>query len=141
MEPITIGLLIATAVAGTATAVQQKKSAEYQADVLEKQAEDEETQARERELIRKQKINKVLSAQIAGLGASGITSEGSPQLIATESIRQESLGDLAETSNRSGRSNLLKNKANATRQLGKMQSGVTLLNTAVKSGLMYEGTL
>ena len=102
---------------------------------LKKQAKDEETQARERELQRKTKINKILAAQIAGLGASGISAEGSPQLIAQESLREESLAGLADVATRSGRERNLSAQGSAARKLGNINAATGLLSTASNIGI------
>ena len=121
--------LVLAVLAGAGSAYQQKKAGDFQSAALKKQAKDEEIEARERELVRKTKINKVLAAQIAGLGVSGISAEGTPQLIAQESIRAESLGSLAQESNRSGREQTLLNSASAARTLGGLNAATTILST------------
>lgn len=128
MDPVTIGLII-TAIAGAGSAYQQKQSADYQEDVAKYDAEQVTVEARERELVRKEKINKVLAAQIAGLGASGITSEGSPQVLAVNNIRQESLDGLASDATRAGQQNSLLSQGSAARELGNLQAATTLIGT------------
>jgi hypothetical protein len=128
MDPITIALML-TAIAGAGSAYQSKQAGKAQSAAFKAQAKDEETAARERELARKQKINKVLAGQIAGLGVSGISAEGSPQFIAQESIKAADLGSLADEATRSGRERNLLNQASASRSLGNLQAATTLLST------------
>lgn len=125
----------AVAAAGAvAGAVQAKKQGKFQERTLKRQAENEEVEARERELQRKTKINKILAAQIAGLGASGISAEGSPQLIATESLREESLAGLADVATRSGRERNLSAQGSAARKLGNINAITGLLSTGASIG-------
>lgn len=125
------------AVGAVAGAVQTRKTGKFQEKMAKKQAADEETEARERELQRKKKINKVLAAQIAGLGASGITAEGSPQLIATESLREESLAGLADVATRSGRERNLLAQGRAARKLGNLSAATNLISSAASIGIGY----
>lgn len=128
-EPITTAALVITALAGAGAAYQQHEAGKYQEKLSKYQAKQAETEARERELVRKQKINKVLAAQIAGLGASGISAEGSPQLIASESVRQESLEGLADVATRSGQQRMLLSQGQNARRLGNLQAATSLLKT------------
>jgi hypothetical protein len=126
--------MIAMAIIGTGVSVDaQKKSSDAQESAFKRQADEEESASRERELARKEKVNHILAAQIVGLSASGITGEGSPTTIATESVRQESLEGLADVATRSGRKRNLTNQASAARSLGNINAistGITGLSNA-----------
>ena len=120
MDPITIGLIL-TAIAGLASANQQKVAGKVQQKKMKNQAKNAEREARERELQRKQKINKVLASQIAGMGASGITGEGSPTQIAISNITEASLGDFAANATQSGVQADLQAAGSNARKMGNLK--------------------
>jgi hypothetical protein len=135
MTPFEWAMIAMMVIGSGAQAHQQKQAGKAQEQSLKFQAKEEEAAARDRELVRKQKINKVLAAQIAGLGASGISAQGTPQLIAQENIRQESFEGLTDVANRSGRTNMLLNQASSARKLGNLQAATTLVGGLTQAGL------
>lgn len=132
---IATAALVLTAIAGLGQAFQQKQTGKAQSQALKAQAKEEEVAARDRELQRKTRLNKVLAAQIAGQGASGVTGEGSQQAIALNSIREASLGDLAGEANASGIQQRLKNQSKTARKLGNLSAATTLLSTGANIGI------
>ncbi len=86
--------IVAAIVASTAvTATGQIKAGRAQEREYKRQAQQEKMAAESRELERQQKLNAALAANIAGMGAAGIKSEGTPASIALESAKQASLSE------------------------------------------------
>ena len=85
-------LLAATAVSTTlqVRAGQQKKID------LEQQAEEEKLSAESQELARREKLNKVLAANVVGQSTSGIKGEGTPESIALAGAKTASSSEALE---------------------------------------------
>lgn len=116
-------LLASTAIA----ARQAKVSADIDAEQIERQSEQEKISAEGRELQRRQRLNKILAANVVGLATSGISGEGTPASIALASAKQASTSEGVESlSDRLRRSQLSRQAANI-RGAGRIQATSTLL--------------
>ena len=128
-DPITIIALVSMAVAGGASAVQQRKAGKAQQIVLNEQAKQEEIAARDAELERRERANQVLAAQIAGLGGAGISGEGSPTQIAVVEGQRRGLEDLGAATVLERRQRSLREQGKSARRLGNLRAATTILQT------------
>ncbi len=125
--------------AGTAiySAEQQKNAAKSQQFELERQADQEKLSAEAQEVERRQRLNKVLSANVVSQAMSGTTGEGTPQSLALESAKQSSASEgLNALSDRLRQAHLKRMGANV-RQAGSTQATSTLLKGASQ---VYQGS-
>lgn len=122
-------LLLATT---ALTLVTKKREADIQEVELERQAEEEKISAEGRELQRRQKLNKVLAANIVGQAASGIKGEGTPQSIALASAKQASTSEGIEALSDRLRQAQLKRRAANIKTGGKLAIASTLLKSGVQ---------
>jgi len=75
---------------GTGTALSaygQVQSGKAQEDALKEQARQEKIAAEARELERQQQLSRALAANVVGLSAGGISTEGTPASLALESAK------------------------------------------------------
>ena len=96
----------------------------------ERQADQEEMAAESRELERRQKLNKVLSANVVAQSMSGISGEGTPQSIALESAKQASLSEGITSLSNKLKVAQLRRQGKMAGKSGKLAAASTLLNTA-----------
>ncbi len=122
--------LIASAVTTGLTIQNQKNTAKAQAFELERQGEQEELSAEGRELERRQKLNKVLAANVVGQANSGIAGEGTPASIALGSAKQASISEGIESLSDRLKQDHLKRQADNVRSAGNTQAASTLLKGA-----------
>lgn len=127
MSWVVTAIVVTTAV----TADAQKKAAKAQEYELERQAEQEKISAESRELERRQRLNKILAANVVSQAASGIKAEGTPESIALESAKQASLSEGIESLSDKLRQAALKRQAAETRRAGNAQVASTLLSSTV----------
>ncbi len=126
---------IAAAVAiGAFSATEQKKATKRQSFELERQAEQEELAAQGQEVQRRQRLNKLLSANIVSQSASGISGEGTPESIALAGAKQASLSSGLESLSDKLKQSQLRRQAANIRAAGTTQATSTLLSTGVKAG-------
>ena len=119
---------VAAVVVGTlVTADAQKKAGQQQQFDIERQAETEKLSAEGEEIKRRERLNKVLSANVRSAAASGIKSEGSSQAVALDTAKNISSSEGAESLSQRIRQDMLKREGNAARQKGKTQATSTLL--------------
>lgn len=116
-------LLASTALAAS----QQRAAANVQAAEIERQADQERISAEGRELERRQRLNKVLAANVVGLVTSGISGEGTPAAISLSSARQASISEGLEGLSARLRDAQLKRQASSLRSSGNIQAASTLL--------------
>ena len=93
------GAIIAAVVAVVGAGVQanqQKNAAEAQKFEFERQAEEEKISAEGEELTRRQRLNKVLAANVVSQSISGMSGEGTPESIALESAKQAPISEGVE---------------------------------------------
>jgi hypothetical protein len=128
MDPFT-WLILSTIV----SAKMQHTAGATQKIEFEKQAEQEELAAEGRELTRRQRLNKVLSANIVSLSDSGMSGEGTPASIALESAKQASASEgLEGLSDRLKQAQLRRQGVNA-KSTGTIQAASTLLTGGEKA--------
>lgn len=125
-------LLILSAVGTAATIASQKKAAQIQEAEIIRQAEQEKVSAEGRELARRQKLNKILSANIVGQSMSGMTGEGTPESIALSNAKQVSLSEGLEGLSERLKQAQMKRQAANVRSMGNTQATSTLLKGASK---------
>lgn len=106
------------------------KSSKAQQIALDEQAEDEKFTAESRELGRRQKLNKVLSANIVSQSSSGILGEGTPQSVALESAKQVGISEGVEGLSSRLKQAQLRRQGKAISSAGKVSAGSTLLSSA-----------
>ena len=121
-------------IASTAYAAHQaKRSSDVQAAEIEKQADQERISAEGRELERRQRLNKVLAANIVGQSTSGMSGEGTPASIALESAKQASLSEGMESLSDRLKQSQMKRQAANVKSAGKTQAASLLLQGASRT--------
>lgn len=133
-----ITAIVVTVVAAGTSARLQQNAAEAQSNELERQADQEKIAAEGRELQRRQRLNKILSANIVSLSGSGISGEGSPQSISLESAKQASVSEGLTSLSDKLKQAQLRRQAKNVRSLGGIQAASTLL-TGVASASQIAG--
>lgn len=121
---LSLFVLIASTVLTVKGQIDTKKAKEIE---FEQQAEQEKISAEGRELQRRQKLNKVLAANIVGVSTSGISGEGTPASIALESAKQASLSEGIEGLSTRLKQAQLKRQGKNVRVAGNIQAASTLL--------------
>lgn len=121
---LSLFVLIASTVLTVKGQIDSAKSQEIE---FERQAEEEKISAEGRELQRRQKLNKVLAANIVGVSTSGISGEGTPASIALESAKQSSLSEGIEGLSTRLKQAQLKRQGKNVRAAGNIQAASTLL--------------
>lgn len=121
---LSLFVLIASTVLTVKGQIDSAKSQEIE---FERQAEEEKISAEGRELQRRQKLNKVLAANIVGVSTSGISGEGTPASIALESAKQASLSEGIEGLSTRLKQAQLKRQGKNVRAAGNIQAASTLL--------------
>lgn len=121
---LSLFVLIASTVLTVKGQIDSVKSQEIE---FERQAEEEKISAEGRELQRRQKLNKVLAANIVGVSTSGISGEGTPASIALESAKQASLSEGIEGLSTRLKQAQLKRQGKNVRAAGNIQAASTLL--------------
>jgi hypothetical protein len=99
---------------------------------LNRQAEQEELSAESEEIVRRERLNKVLAANVASASASG-NLEGSGQAISLESARKSSSSEGAASLSERLRQDLLRREGKAAASAGKTQAASTLLSGAART--------
>lgn len=105
----------------------QKNVADAQAFELERQAEEEKISAEGQEVQRRQRLNKVLAANVVGQVTSGISGEGTPESIALASAKQASISEGIEGLSKRLKSAQRIRQAGNVRAAGQAQASSTLL--------------
>ena len=122
-----------TALSGAMKANLQRKAGKITEAQSEIDASAEADDAKQREINRKKLLLRAISSQQAAAGAAGVAfSEGSPARIAQLDIEQATDDLFIDRAGSLQRQRGLRSQGRAARQLGKTQSNVTLLDTAVK---------
>ena len=122
--------LIMAAVAGTFAAVETREAGKFQAKVLKNRAKQEEIAARDRELERRRKSNKILSAQIASRGGGGTDFSGSLQSLALSDAAISGLDLLSSRAIAENRISNTLNQAKRARRSGNLQALSQVFSTA-----------
>lgn len=126
-------LVTATVMMGVSTAVSvygQVQSGKAQQDALEEQARQEKIAAEGRELERQQQLSKALAANVVGLAAGGMSTEGTPASIALESAKNVGLSEgMMKMSDRLMQSQL-RRQGQTARSTANLQAASTLLSGA-----------
>jgi len=124
---------IVVTVATTAyTADQQKQAGKQQQYNLDRQAEQESLSAESEEIVRRERLNKVLAANVASASSIG-NLEGSSQAISLESARKSASSEGAASLSDRLRQDLLRREGKAAAKLGKTQAASTLLTGAART--------
>lgn len=119
-------VVVAVAAVSTVyTAQQQRDAAKQEEYNLQRQAEQESLAAENEEIIRRERLNKVLAANVASAAAGNI--EGSGQAISLQSARKASSSEGAESLSDRLRQDLLRREGKAAAAAGKRQATSTLL--------------
>jgi hypothetical protein len=125
---------VAAVVVGTlVTADAQKKQGQQQQMDVERQAETEKLSAEGEEIKRRERLNKVLSANVRSAAASGIKTEGSSQAVALDTAKNISSSEGAESLSQRIRQDMLKREGNAAKQRGSGQAASTLLQGGISA--------
>jgi hypothetical protein len=142
---------VASAVIGATGAVisadSQRKAANYNADRAEQNAKAAEEKAAYDERMHRESVRKILSAQRALYGDSGLSMEGSPLLVMEDSTKQAELdalairygGDINAAQQRSS-ANLLRMQGANAQTAGYITAGTTLLSGAKAAGAYFKPT-
>lgn len=131
--------IILVALGGGYQYLTQKAVSKQQQYDLERQAEIEKLEARDTELDRRERLNKVLSANIQSV-ASMASSEGSPQSVSLESAKTASQSEASESLSDRIRQDLLKRQARQAKSVGDLRAASTLLNTGLNAARLRDGT-
>jgi hypothetical protein len=115
------------------TAKAQKDQGTQQKYDLERQAETEKLSAEGEEIKRRERLNKVLSANVRSAAASGIKTEGSSQAVALDTAKNISSSEGAESLSQRIRQDMLKREGNAAKQRGSGQAASTLLQGGINA--------
>ena len=107
----------------------QRDVSKDQSFELERQAEEETISAEGRELSRRQRLNKILAANVVGQSVSGISGEGTPQSIALASAKQASISEGIESLSDRLKRAQLRRQASNVRSAGRLQATSTLLKS------------
>jgi hypothetical protein len=124
---------VVTVAAAVYSAQQSREAGKQQQYNLERQAEQERLSAEDQEIQRRDKLNKVLSANIASAAASGTLGEGSQQSIAIGAAQRVASSEGAESLSERMRQDLLRREGKAAKTAGDVQAASTLLNAGVKA--------
>jgi len=125
-------LITLVAVGTGVAALSTLKAGKTQEIELEQQAEEEKLSAEAKELGRRQKLNKMLAANVVGLASSGISGEGTPQSIALASAKQASISEGLEGLTSRLKQSQLKRQGANVRAGSKLAAASTLLTGGVK---------
>jgi len=136
-EPLTIALVASTAVATAGTLYsgeQQRKAASRNADIQEADARAATQRAEYDADLHREDVRRLVSAQRAAYGKSGVTMEGSPLLTIEDTIEKGGLdalairygGDIAAARSRSA-ANLSRMQGSAAKTSSYFQAGSSLL--------------
>jgi len=128
---------LVTAIALTATTAAVSARGQYisgrvQEDQLKRQAEQEKLAAQSRELQRRQELNRALSANVVGLGQSGISGEGTPASIALSGAKQAAISEGAISLADRLREAQLRRAGSEAARTGALQAGSTLLQAGAQ---------
>lgn len=126
------GAIVATAVAGAASAYQTYQAGSAEASALKQASRAEQDSARGREIERKRNLLAALANQRATAGAQGVAFEGGKEAIARKDIlyaREDAMTDRANTDLKR---RSLRDAASNAKKAGAMKAGISLLDTASK---------
>ena len=127
-------VIVATLVIGAVGASQQRKASQKEEIEVEKQADQEKLDAEGREIERRQKLNRLLAANVVNQAASGISGEGTPESIALANAKQSSASEgLASLSDRLKASQRKRQATNIGRA-GDTAAASTLLKSFTQAG-------
>lgn len=124
---------VVTIAAAAYSAYQSRESGKQQQYNLERQAEQERLSAEDQEIQRRDRLNKVLSSNIASAAAGGTLGEGSQQSIAIGAAKRVASSEGAESLSERMRQDLLRREGKAAKQAGNVQAASTLLNASVSA--------
>jgi hypothetical protein len=131
-------VVVAVTVVATAySANQQREAGKQQQYNLDRQAEQEGLAAENEEIVRRERLNKVLAANVVSASASG-NIEGSGQAISLESARKASSSEGAASLSDRLRQDLLKREGKAAASAGKRQAASTLLSGASRTAKLMK---
>ena len=130
--------ILLVALGGAYQYTAQKAIGKQQEADLERQAETEKLAAKEQELSRRERLNKVLSANIQAV-SSMASGEGSPQSVALQSAKIASQSEAAESLSDRIRQDLLKRQARQASSISKTRATSTLLNAGLNLSRLRDG--
>ena len=130
---MTWAVTVVTIAAAAYSAHQSREAGKQQQYNLERQAEQERLSAEDQEIQRRDRLNQVLSANIASAAASGSLGEGSQQSIAIGAAKKVASSEGAESLSERMRQDLLRREGRAARQAGNIQAASTLLSGAAST--------
>jgi len=119
-----------TVVSTVYTAKTQREAGKQEKYDLERQAEKETLSSEGEEIKRRERLNKVLSANIRSASAAGISGEGSPQSVSLETARRASSSEASESLSDRLRQDMLRREGKMAQKTGKIQANSTLLTGA-----------
>lgn len=130
MSWLIVGVTVGTAAYSAYQSIESGKQQQYN---LERQAEQERLSAEDQEIQRRDRLNKVLSSNIASAAAGGSLGEGSQQSIAIGAAKRVASSEGAESLSERMRQDLLRREGRAAKQAGNMQAASTLLNATISA--------
>lgn len=130
--------ILLVGVTGAYTAYSQQQAAKQQQYDIERQAEVEKLSAQTEELKRRERLNKVLAANVESVASSGFL-EGNQQSIALQSAKVASQSEAAESVSERIREDLRKRQAKQAGEMGKARATSTLLNTGMQASSLRGG--
>lgn len=122
--------VVVTVAATAYSAYQSREAGKQQQYNIERQAEQERLSAEDQEIQRRDRLNKVLSANIASAAAAGTLGEGSQQSIAIGAAKRVASSEGAESLSERMRQDLLRREGKAAKTAGNVQAASTLLSGA-----------
>lgn len=122
--------VVVTVVSTAYSAYQSREAGKQQQYNIERQAEQERLSAEDQEIQRRDRLNKVLSANIASAAAAGTLGEGSQQSIAIGAAKRVASSEGAESLSERMRQDLLRREGKAAKTAGNVQAASTLLSGA-----------
>lgn len=130
--------IILVGLTGAFQIVQTQEAAKQQEYDLEREAEKEKLSAQTEELKRRERLNKILSANVESVASAGLA-EGSQQSIALDSAKKASQSEAAESVSDRIRQDLLKRKAKQAKSMANIQSASTALSTGLDMARLRDG--
>lgn len=130
MSWVIVGVTLAAA---AYSAHSQREAGKQQQYNLERQAEQEALSAENEEIARRERLNKVLAANIASASSGNLSGEGSMQSISLKSAKTASSSEGAESLSDRLRQDALRREGKAAAAAGKAQATSTLLTGASRS--------
>lgn len=110
----------------------QSKAAKAQQEEIGRQAQQEKLAGQTQELTRRERLNKILAANVASAAGMGVPLEGSMQSVSLQSAKKASISEGAETLSDRLRQDILKRKSRAVGAASSAETTATLLNAGIQ---------